>query len=67
VNDRGQCTGRGGSAAIAPIVATVLASIDAVRDDGSGADDGGGASDGCADDTAAHGSCGTEWHVRLLR
>jgi hypothetical protein len=47
------------SATVAPIVATVLPSVDAVADDSGGAHHCGGAGDRGADNTSAHGSCGS--------
>ncbi len=47
------------SAAVAPIVATVLPSVDAMADDGGGAHHCGGAGNGGADNTSADGSCGS--------
>jgi hypothetical protein len=52
--------------AVAAVFAAVLAAVDTVGDDGGGADDGGRAGYGGADDAASSGSCGSQWHVRLL-
>ncbi len=54
------------SAPVAPILSTVLASADAVRNNGSGSDDRCGSGDGCADDAAAGSACWAEGHVNLL-
>jgi hypothetical protein len=48
-----------GSATVAAVVATVLPSVDAVADDSGGTHHCGGTGDGGADDTSAHGSCGS--------
>jgi hypothetical protein len=56
------------SAAVASIVATVLSSVDAMRNDGSRADDRCSAGDGSADNSGTSYACSPQRHLkRLLR
>jgi len=55
------------SPAIATVLAAVLAAVDAVGDDDSGADDGSSARYRGADDAASSSPCRSQWHIRLLR